>query len=264
MRNSRRLFLVIELILGILAVGLLVIMFRPSQEEQKVAVILSESDSDAWDHFTLGMKQAAADENLKLVISGTGTIHSAEEERDMILQELDGGAEAFIVQPAPGEDTDRMLAETVGNIPLVLAQDRIEGYPSAGPDFYEAGKQLASMLIEDYAGSLDGKEIGILNRTLNTESAEACENGFLDGIAGSGGAVIWHCHGFGEQEDPGKELSRQPKADIIAARLIRICWKQSGKALPMGQYKGQWYTESRPLKNPFMIWITTTYAELFF
>lgn len=219
MRHDRRFFLLAELVLGAAAVAMLIVMFSGKKENPRAAVIVSESDSGRWVSFISGIKQAAAEQEIDLVISSTGEL-TAEQERTLIRQELAGGADALMVQPAPGSDTDSMLRSAAGSIPVMLvvggSSPDADGssFPLTAPDNYAMGQSLASMILEDFAGKPDGKTIGIVGQTLDTEAARMREQGFRDGLEGSGCQILWTLEGTGDDKEAN--ISGQARADIVA------------------------------------------------
>ena len=46
---------------------------------------------------------------------------TVEEQERVIEQEIDNGADAVIVQPVPGEDTEAMLKRVENSVPVMLA-----------------------------------------------------------------------------------------------------------------------------------------------
>lgn len=58
-----------------------------------------------------GLKQAAGIANIHLIICNTDEIENADEEKNLIYDQLDNQVDAFIVQAAPGRDTIDMLRE---------------------------------------------------------------------------------------------------------------------------------------------------------
>ena len=199
------LFLLAELVLGIAAAGMLAVMFSGEKETPKAAVIVSQSDSGQWSAFVAGIKQAASDRNIDVVISSTGWL-TVEEERALMQQEMDSGADALIVQPAPGTGTERMLRETAGNVPVMLvgagtaAGDAAPSFPVMMADNYAMGEALAGMIREDFAGKLDGRTVGLVSRTPDAADAADRERGFLDGMKGTGCTVQWTLRGTDEDK----------------------------------------------------------------
>lgn len=253
MKRDSRAFVLVEICLAILAGFFLFLMFRPVGRNRRVSVIISSSDSTAWNSLIAGMKQAAQEEDIDLVIVGTERVMTPQDERAMIQRELSDGADALIVQPAPGTETAAMLRETAGNVPLMLAPEDVRsrdltwenasdangpgeegdaggsGFAVTGPDFYEMGEGLAAMILEDYAGNLSGKTVGIAGCALNASSAMLTEAGFRDGLAESGARILWSIHGLERLENPDREIAGQPPVDLVVG-LGDDCLEAAGEA----------------------------------
>lgn len=227
MRHRIGIFWLAELILAIIAAGLVAFMFLGSNERQRVAVIVSDADSGSWERFIAGIKQGAIESNARIVITGTGVMTSAEEERTIIEEEIANGADAIIVQPAPGEDTLSMLEEIGSRLPIMLVQDLPYGtgesegvrteLPIVTPDYTEVGTMLAEMLLDDYAGSLAGKTIGILTSNAPMQSSEEVLQGLLDGIDTRGGEILWQLQVSTTESEIEDALQEQARVDLIVA-----------------------------------------------
>lgn len=227
MRHRIGIFWLAELILAIIAAGLVAFMFLGSNERQRVAVIVSDADSGSWERFIAGIKQGAIESNARIVITGTGVMTSAEEERTIIEEEIANGADAIIVQPAPGEDTLSMLEEIGSRLPIMLVQDLPYGtgesegarteLPIVTPDYTEVGTMLAEMLLDDYAGSLSGKTIGILTSNAPMQSSEEVLQGLLDGIDTRGGEILWQLQVSTTESEIEDALQEQARVDLIVA-----------------------------------------------
>lgn len=227
MRRRIGIFWLAELILAIVAACLVAFMFLGRDEKPRVAVIVSDADAGTWDRFIAGIKQGATESNIRIVITGTGEITSAEEEQTIIEEEIANGADAIIVQPAPGEDTMGMLEMFGKDLPVMLVQDLpyasedadiIPGNLSiVAPDYAEMGEMLAEMLLTDYAGSLSGKTIGILTAGTGMPSAEAMMQAFLDGIDERGASVLWNLQAAEAESETEELVQQQERVDLIAA-----------------------------------------------
>ena len=103
MKNSKRVFLFIEMILGSMVVVLASLMIREKNGDDldKIAVIVQNSDDNQWTAFQYGLKMAAEDKELELCMVSTGETITAEELKSMINQEIEKGADGLIVQPVP-------------------------------------------------------------------------------------------------------------------------------------------------------------------
>lgn len=225
--NRFGLFWFAELVLAILAVCLVAVIFLGNDDKKRVAVIVSDADSGTWDRFIAGIKQGAAEENLRIVITGTGPITSAEEERTIIEEEIAGGADALIVQPSPGEDTAAMLEEISDRLPVMLIKDTpymagesgtnvTSELPIVQSDHEETARMLAEMILEDYAWSLSGKTMGIVTAQEDTTSMEQYLQGFLDGIENSGAEIMWTMQAGAESGDTEVLLKDKRRVDLIA------------------------------------------------
>lgn len=227
MRRRLGIFWFAELVLAIVAACLVAFMFLGNDEKQRVAVIVSDADSGTWERFIAGIKKGAAESNVRIVITGTEAITSADEERAIIEEEIAGGADAIIVQPAPGEDTISMLQEIRSQIPIILVQDLPYTAGDGGtmlgdlsvisPDYAEVGTLLAEMLLTDYAGSLSGKTLGILTANAAMQSQEEILQGFMAGIENSGAEILWQVQAAAVESETESLLQEQRRVDLIVA-----------------------------------------------
>lgn len=221
MRQNHRLFWTAEIILAMLAGVLLMVMFTKETRQRQVAVIVSDSDAGSWERFLSGIKQGAYENNLRIVITGTDVIRDAQEERQLIAQEIAGGADALIVQPVPGEDTLHILRDVSGDRPLVLVRDRIAedeaALPTMAPDGEEMGRQLGNMAIADYGGSLAGKTIGILSGSYGTTLEQAIYTGLMRPLAESGAEILWTQRVEPVEETITETLVSQAAVDLVLA-----------------------------------------------
>ena len=223
MKKSNKTFILIECILALLVVVLALYMAFEKKDEHrmKVSVILQDPDDSEWSAFKYGLKMAAADQNVELLIVSTGEMLNSTEEKRVIEHEIRNGADAVIVQPVSGKGTEKMLEEIGAEIPLMLidhvASDEKESVLSVtGPDQYELGKALANEVISDYNGELKGKTVGIFSKTTDLKMITYREKGVRSQLEKAGIKVHWFVAGdFEEAED--EFLKYQPETDIILA-----------------------------------------------
>ncbi len=114
MKNNKRVFLLIEIILGILVIGMASLMIREKNGEdlERISVIIQNSDDNQWTAFQYGLKMAAEDQGVELFVAGTGDRLTVEEQKNLIEQEIDKGADGILVQPVPGEKSRKMLKKS--------------------------------------------------------------------------------------------------------------------------------------------------------
>ena len=74
MKKNRMKFLIIEFLLLLLAVFFVWKIFDQNVAEPRIAVILPESGDKRWDALIKGMKQAAAENNVHMIICNTEEI----------------------------------------------------------------------------------------------------------------------------------------------------------------------------------------------
>ena len=107
MKNNKRMYLLLEFGLALMVVLLAFVMILENNEEDlaRVSVIVQDSEDNQWTAFKYGLRMAAQDQKIEMFVVSTGAGLTLEEERDVILREIENGADAVIVQPVPGADT---------------------------------------------------------------------------------------------------------------------------------------------------------------
>ena len=119
MKHDRWIFLTVEFALAAAAALMMLRMSAGREPARKISVIVSQPDEDRWELFLHGVKQAASACGLDAEIVTTDTITGAEQEEELMENAVADGAEALIVQPAPGGETNRMLTRIAEKIPVV-------------------------------------------------------------------------------------------------------------------------------------------------
>ena len=219
MKNSRKMFILTEGILAILAVIAAFVMFqeRNGQERPKVSVIIRDSDASRWSAFKYGLEMAAEDMDVEMFVVSTGEQMTLEEEEELIERELNDGVDAMIIQPVSGAQSKEILEQAGKKVPLMLGEQRAssggKGLPVTEPDHFAMGKTLASELLKDYDGNLLGKTLGIVWSEENSEAARQRAEGFQSELEGEGARVLWTLC----EESAKVPLEDQPEADVIVA-----------------------------------------------
>ena len=95
--NDRRFFWILEAVLGVLVLLTIAVMFSGKGEKDKIAVIVRNSDAEKWAQFISGVKTAASDAGVDIVIASTGAFSTLTEESALIQQEIRSGADALIL-----------------------------------------------------------------------------------------------------------------------------------------------------------------------
>ncbi len=155
MKNGKKIFILVETFLGLMVFVLVMFMFLEKNEkkQEKISVIIQNSDDSQWAAFKYGAKMAAADKKTEVFVVSTAGSLSVQEEENLIEREIANGASGIIVEPANGEKTEKMLKEVEKKVPVVLVESLASSdgtetkMPVTGADNYAMGKALAEEVI---------------------------------------------------------------------------------------------------------------------
>lgn len=222
--NSRKLFIIIESVLAVMVLILALMMLQEKNGNDfcKVSVVIPDSNDAQWAAFRYGLKMAAEDLGVDLFVVSTGNTLSVEEQMELIRIEIENGADAVIVQPVLGDNTEELLKKVESRVPVMLVEYAAskEGeaslLPVVKPDHYAMGNALAEELLADFNGNIEGKTIGIVTESSESEAAVQCRKGFEDGLRNTGAEISWLVTGL-LQSDREKLLKDQPRVNIVAA-----------------------------------------------
>lgn len=235
MKNNKRVFLLIEIILGILVIGMASLMIREKNGEdlERISVIIQNSDDNQWTAFQYGLKMAAEDQGVELFVAGTGDRITVEEQKNLIEQEIDKGADGILVQPIPGEKSRKMLKKIEKKVPVMFIEQGISGHkedsvPIMQPDHYAMGMALGEELLKDYNGNISGKTYAFTAENMGSQATTERVLGFTDALQGSGAEVLWQS---------SKDLQQQPKVDFVIA-LDNNSLVQAGEAAASNNLHG--------------------------
>ena len=224
MNGSRRFFIIIETVMGLLVLLLASMMLGERDRDVlgKISVIVSDSDDARWAAFKYGARMAAEDRGIEVVIVGTEGTVTLPQEENLIRNAIDDGADAVIVQPVSGADADDIRKAAGKRTPVILigrpltenGQD--PGLPVAEPDEYAMGASLAEELLKDYSGNMEDKSIGILSRTTDSAVTGRRLEGFQSVLEKTGAELEWHI--AGNFDESGTDfLKNLPRVDAVAA-----------------------------------------------
>lgn len=224
MKSNKKLFILTEAVLAVMAILTAIGMLRGknSEEREKVSVIIQRSDDTRWVAFKYGLRMAAQDEEMELFIVSMGEGLTAEKEQKAIEEEIDKGADAVIVQPALGDTAHEMLKKLEKKVPVILVEEstagetRGAGIPVVKPDNYAIGQALAEELLKDYNGKVQGKTMGLVAEYGTSEAIQERKKGAISILKEMGVKQAW------EISDPPKDeenmvLERKSKVDFVIA-----------------------------------------------
>lgn len=196
MKKIRWPFLVAEFILLVLLVFCVSRIFNQNTPQKRVAVILPDSGNEGWDLLIAGMKQAAEQENIHLIVCNTDEFENADAQAETIKEQLNNDIDGVILRPAPGSDTEKMLQENLGLFPLILVTEGLYGentenpsaYPVIGPDDYTLGYELGQ-LIEG-----EKPKLGVVAGWQQDASTVSAIEGIKDAIENKNGKISWYSY----------------------------------------------------------------------
>lgn len=222
MKNSKKMFILIEALLAVMVIAVAIIMVREKngKEQDRISVILQDSEDNQWAAFQYGLKMAAQDLGIRMFVVSTGGALTVEEEKSLIEREIDNGAAAVIVQPVPG--SEEMLKKMANRIPVLLTEragaegGSGERLPVVGPDHYAMGAALAEELLKDYSGNLSGKTLGIFSVTGDSQASLERRRGFMEAVGKTQAGISWSVSAPFSQEGEAL-LDEQTAVDFVIA-----------------------------------------------
>lgn len=219
MKNSRKMFILTEAVLAVLVIIVAFVMFRETngQERKKVSVIIQDSDASQWSAFKYGLEMAADDLDIEMFVVSTSGKMSLSEEEDLIEREIANGVDAVIVQPVAGEHAGEMLDRMNKKVPVMLVESAVfqGNLPVTEPDHYAMGKVLAEELLADYEGNIQGKTLGIVSESSDSEAVIAREKGFTEVLKEKGAEIVWNLSGDSKEEESA--IENHPEVDFVIA-----------------------------------------------
>ncbi len=201
MMNNKKGFILTEVILLLALMGLTLMIFLGQNKKVlgRVSVILQNAGDSQWNALKYGLKIAAEEQEIELTIVDVEEGLSVEMQKKVLEREIEGGADALIVQPALEKNTQEMLKKMEKRIPIMLvgyetAKEK-ERYdiPIIQEDNYKMGKALAEEMLKDFAGNIEGKKIGLLSASADSNVLMRRKSGFVDALEGKNADILELC-----------------------------------------------------------------------
>ena len=216
MNNSGKWFHVIEAVLAVMVILMAAAMLleKNSKQYRKISVVIQDAEDTQWAAFRYGLKMAAQDQKVELVVASTAYVLTKEEQLNTIKREIELGADAVIVQPVPGDDLEQKLKHLEKKVPIMLveytaAKEREKSQlPSVEPDHSAMGEALAEELKKDYCGNLSGKKYGILMKADAPHAMNSRRQGVEKALQDTGIVCSWVVDG---------SVENKPEVDIVIA-----------------------------------------------
>ena len=209
MKNGKKIFILVETFLGLMVFVLVMFMFLEKNEkkQEKISVIIQNSDDSQWAAFKYGAKMAAADKKTEVFVVSTAGSLSVQEEENLIEREIANGASGIIVEPA--------------NVPVVLVESLASSdgtetkMPVTGADNYAMGKALAEELLKDCGGNIKGKKIGLVSGEENAEAISERAEGVRAVLEEKQADILWQISDSFAEDKEKNSMEQSEKVDFI-------------------------------------------------
>ena len=190
MMNNKKGFVLTEVILMIMVIGLALMMISGQNKKalDKVSVILENAGDSQWSALKYGLKMAAEEEGIELAVVDVGEGLDAEAQKKVFEREIEDGADALIVQPVLDKNDQEVLKKIEKRVPVMLVGYEAEkgetryDLPVIKEDNYEMGQALAEEMLKDFEGNIEEKKIGLLLASTDSNMLSSRECGFKDAL----------------------------------------------------------------------------------
>ena len=190
MMNNKKGFVLTEVILMIMVIGLALMMISGQNKKalDKVSVILENAGDSQWSALKYGLKMAAEEEGIELAVVDVKEGLDAEAQKKVFEREIEDGADALIVQPVLDKNDQEVLKKIEKRVPVMLVGYEAEkgetryDLPVIKEDNYEMGQALAEEMLKDFEGNIEEKKIGLLLASTDSNMLSSRECGFKDAL----------------------------------------------------------------------------------
>lgn len=190
MMNNKKGFVLTEVILMIMVIGLALMMISGQNKKalDKVSVILENAGDSQWSALKYGLKMAAEEQGIELAVVDVEEGLDAEAQKKVLEREIEDGADALIVQPVLDKNDQEVLKKIEKRVPVMLVGYEAEkgetryDLPVIKEDNYEMGQALAEEMLKDFEGNIEEKKIGLLLASTDSNMLSSRECGFKDAL----------------------------------------------------------------------------------
>ena len=167
-----------------------------------------------------GLRMASEDCDAQMVVISTDDIASMEDEMAMIQFAIKKGADAVIVKPIPGADSEKLLQTISAKIPVMLIGSSAgynrsqSAYATTEADAAALVKQLVQEVINDYGGDISGKTFGIFSSDVASDVAYVKKEAVCSELERMGAQIDWKLIG-NLNEDGLTILEKQKPVDVV-------------------------------------------------
>lgn len=117
-----------------------------------LSIIVPDENDDCWSNFKKGMDKAAIEFNADLSFVTLYQRGHADQQSELMLREIENGAQALIICPADSKIIAETLEKSNITAPVIALHSNIESSQIKayiGADSYSMGKDLASAIKQD-------------------------------------------------------------------------------------------------------------------
>ena len=221
MMNNKKGFVLTEVILMIMVIGLALMMILGQNKKalDKVSVILENAGDSQWSALKYGLKMAAEEEGIELAVVDVEEGLDAEAQKKVFEREIEDGADALIVQPVLDKNDQEVLKKIEKRVPVMLVGYEAEkgetryDLPVIKEDNYEMGQALAEEMLKDFEGNIEEKKIGLLLASTDSNMLSSRECGFKDALEDKNANILE----LSLDSFLNREENTESKVDIVIA-----------------------------------------------
>lgn len=221
MMNNKKGFVLTEVILMIMVIGLALMMISGQNKKalDKVSVILENAGDSQWSALKYGLKMAAEEQGIELAVVDVEEGLDAEAQKKVLEREIEDGADALIVQPVLEKNDQEVLKKIEKRVPVMLVGYEAEkgetryDLPVIKEDNYEMGQALAEEMLKDFEGNIEEKKIGLLLASTDSNMLSSRECGFKDALEDKNANILE----LSLDSLLNREENTESKVDIVIA-----------------------------------------------
>lgn len=184
-----------------------------------LSVLIPDENDDCWGNFKKGMERAAVEFNADVSFVSLYERSRAEQQAELMLREIENGAQALIICPADSEYLASYLDKNGVALPIITLDSRVAASQikaHIGADRYNMGEKLASAIRQD-SRALGITEVIAVSVPGARHDIDETFKGLKDGLTGSGIPVRRRYALFEEEAVDLLEEFRPEQGQVLAA-----------------------------------------------
>ena len=206
----------------------------------RVSVVVEDSGSERWTAFRLGVDQAAREYGMDVTFAATGSFEKAEDQKNLIGQEIQSGTQALILSVFDSEEAGVLLEGVPSGMQVILAET--DGIRPEGPDLAavtapgrDMGRDLGKMLL---GAGVEEPSVAVITRRKERYLEREVLEGLTETVKAAGGSLLVMSEG---EEDLDTLLTLAGNRDLIAVLDDGLLVKAGTLMEESGRRKGKLY-----------------------